>query len=97
MPKYYKIDGYIADVMPKNRKHFTYDELRLFVGSIVQIVPMPSGKLMVIHEDGKLIGLPMNHKATEVWKEEYPIEKYPQNNDELIVGDALITEEKYIR
>ena len=94
---YYKIDGYVTTVVPKNGKHFTYDELRLFVGERVEIVPMPSGDLMVVHEEGKLIGLPENRNATEVWKSEYPIEKYAGNNDELVVGDALVSPAKFIR
>ena len=97
MPIYYKIDGYTAEVLPKNKKHFTYDELRLFVGSRIETVPLPGGKVIVVHEEGKLIGLPINRNATEEWKKAYPIKDYPHNNDELIAGDALITENKYLK
>ena len=61
---------------------------------MVQIVPLPSGKSIVINEEGKLIGLPVNKAATAEWKNEYPIEKYPMNNDELIVGNALIADDQ---
>ena len=63
---------------------------------MVEIVPLPSGKLIIVNEEGKLIGLEKNEEATKFWKEEYPIEKYPVNNDELIVGNALVVEEKEI-
>ena len=52
--------------------------------------------LIIVNEEGKLIGLEKNEEATKFWKEEYPIEKYPVNNDELIVGNALVVEEKEI-
>lgn len=83
----------VTEVTPKNGKTFVYEELTAFVDGMVQIVPMPSGKQMVINEEGKLIGLPKNIKATEVWMKEYPIAEYPDNNDELIVGNALVCEE----
>lgn len=90
MATYYKIDGLEMEVAPKNGKTFSYDELRAFVGYIIEIVLLPSGKSIVVHEEGKLINLPINRKATEAWKKEYPLEKYPHNNDALVVGDALI-------
>ena len=93
---YYKVDGLEAEVSPADGKHFTYKELQIFVGKMVEIVPFGEGKVIVIHEEGKLIGLLPNRNAIEQWKITYPIEKYPHNNDELIVGDALITDEGYI-
>jgi hypothetical protein len=94
----YKADSWdIENVSPKNGKFFTYEELQNFVkdgeNGMVEIVPMPSGRSMVVNEEGKLIGLKMNNRATDVWKAEYPIEKYPNNNDELIVGNALVVED----
>lgn len=99
MAKYY-ITGdveEVKDVFPKNGKMFSYTELKEFVGeglvgAMVEIVPLPSGKYIVVNEEGKLIGLAENRMATEEWKKEYPIEQYPNNNDELIVGNALICE-----
>ncbi len=92
MAKLIKTNGTIKDVVPINGKSFSLEELQGFVGGIVQIVPLPSGKEFVIHDLGKLIGLPKNEEATKIWKEEYPIEEFPLNNDELIVGDALLVE-----
>ena len=94
MATYYKIDGLEMEVHPKNGKSFSYDELMAFVGYLVQIVPLPSGKSLVVHDEGKLINLPINRKATEEWKREYPIKQYPHNNDALVVGDALIATDK---
>ena len=93
MAKLIKTDGTITEVKPINGKSFSLKELQGFVGGIVEIVPLPSGKEMCVNEEGKLNGLPKNEEATKIWKEEYPIEKYPVNNDELIVGDALLVED----
>ena len=91
MAKLFLTSGLVLNVNPvKNKKSFSYEELRIFVEGMVEIVPLPSGKSIIVNEEGKCIGLPKNEKATEYWKEEYPIEKYPDNNDELIVGNALV-------
>lgn len=97
MAIYYKTDSRIENVYPKNGKTFTYEELQNFVGDgenkMVEIVPLPSGRSIIVNEEGKLIGLNKNLRATDVWKAEYPIEKYPENNDELIVGNVLVVDE----
>lgn len=98
MATWYKTDGSVSTVVPADGKAFTLDELRKFVGDergdIVQFVPLANGESMVINDEGKLIGLPKNEIATAVWKKAYPISQYPHNNDELIVGNALVATEK---
>jgi hypothetical protein len=90
MATYYKTNGEVKEVSPKNGKWFSYDELKEFVGGLIEIVPLPSGKSVVVNEEGKMIGLEKNEKASEEWLKEYPYEKYPENNDGTIAGDALI-------
>ena len=95
-----KVDGTQTDVTPKDGDHFSYEELRAFVcpnkDGLIEIVPLPSGKLLVCNEEGKILGFQKNEVATEMWKQEYPIAKYPHNNDELIVGDVLITDATFL-
>lgn len=90
MATLYETNGNVTEVQPQKGRSFTYEELRSFVGGMVQIVPLPSGKSMVVHEEGKLIGLEKNEKASTYWQQEYPIDQYPLNNDELIVDPALV-------
>lgn len=96
MAIYYTTDGKFREVQPINGKFFTYEELQNFVkdgdNTMIEIVPLPSGKSIVVNEEGKLIGLPKNQLATDFWRIEYPLSKYPDNNDELIVGNALVVE-----
>ena len=51
---------------------------------------------MVLNDEGKLIGLPKNDNAIDIWKETYPITEYPNNNDELIVGDVIICDDELL-
>lgn len=93
-----KADGFVADgVMPENGKHFSLAELKKFIGGgTVAFTPMPSGHLMICDDNGKLNRLPVNEKASEVWRDEYPREKFPHNNDGIIVGDVLICPSKLL-
>lgn len=97
MAKAYKVhdDGScdVMEVEPKNKKFFTYEELRDFIGGSIEIVPLPSGKSMVVHEEGKLIGLRVNGAASDYWLAEYPLDQYPNNNDGIIAGNALVCTE----
>ena len=86
-----KVSGEKSIVYPRLKKGFEYKELQSFVGDRIEIVPLGKGRELICHEEGKLIGLPKNEEATRIWKEAYPIEQFPDNNDELIVGDILIT------
>ena len=99
MPKalYITTEGDIKEVSPTNGKSFSYNELRAFVDGMVEIVPLPSGRELVCNEEGKLDGLEINQKATKIWKQEYPIEKYPNNNDALVVGNVLITDAEFLK
>lgn len=88
-----KTDGTKQEVSPKNGKAFTYEELHEFVGGNIDTPVMPSGRCLVVNDEGKLAHLPKNDEASKIWQEEYPIDKFPFNNDELIVGDALLLSE----
>lgn len=92
-----RTEGEIVDIKPLNKKSFTLEEMQAFVGGNIEIITLPSGKVLVVNEEGKLNGLPKNEHATEIWKEEYPIEKYPHNNDSLVVGDVLISDPSFVR
>lgn len=85
------IEGEMKLVYPKLKSGFKYEELRDYIGGIIQMVPMGKGRELICHDEGKLIGLLPNPRATKIWKEAYPIALYPNNNDELVVGDVLVS------
>lgn len=107
MAKLYRVreDGTetAEDVSPADGKKFTLKELQGFVGGTIDIQYRPrtkgSGPVMgmVVNDNGKLIGLPKNEAASKIWREWYPIEKYPMNNDETIVGNVLVCSMNQVR
>lgn len=86
----YKADGYRMPAEPEGNS-FSMKELQSIVGGTFDIKKLPktSGKI-VVNDDGKLLGLPVNEEASKLWRKNYPVEEFPHNNDGLIVGDVLI-------
>lgn len=94
MAKYIKVSGEEREVKPHDGKMFTLKELQDFVkfpcSKTIDIVSMPSGKQMVVNDNGKIFQQKVNEKATKIFADEFPIAEYPFNNDQDIVGDVLI-------
>lgn len=59
-----KPDGTVIAEMPNNGKTFSLEELQTIVGGFIEIVALADGSVMVLNEEGKLLGLPFNAKAT---------------------------------
>lgn len=64
----------------------SYEAISSAVGGYIQIVPLQNdfaGYAMYLHEEGKLIGLPMNDIATAVWENSY-------GRTDIILGNAVL-------
>lgn len=60
-----KADGTETEVTPGDRK-FTLAELQDMVGGYIQLVSTHDGRQMFVNEEGLLMNLPRNAKASEV-------------------------------
>lgn len=85
MPTLYKSNGEILQI---NRKHpFTLAELQEYVGGYIELVQV-GDKYLVVNEEGRLMGLPINEYASKLVAQfGYP----------FIVGDALLTEKRFVK
>ena len=79
MAQIIKTTGEIIETEPSNGTDFSLTELQAVVGGFIEVVHLPDGRLMVVNDEGKLNGLPINPKASEL---------YP----DIIVGDVLVCE-----
>lgn len=64
----------------------SYDEISKAVGGYIQLVPLQNdfaGYAMYVHEEGKLLGLPINDLATAVWENSY-------GRTDIILGNAVL-------
>ena len=74
MATIYRPDGTSQEVQPTNRRSFLLDELQRLVGEgtptgrgYIEIVPCKDRKhILVLNEEGKLLGLPINARASEL-------------------------------
>jgi hypothetical protein len=72
-------------------------ELQAIVGGTIDIQRLPrTGGFMVLHDEGKLLELPINDAASTLWCQNYPMDEYPLNNDGLVVGDVLICADAFL-
>jgi hypothetical protein len=90
MAKIYRVTGEQINVTPKRGKYFTLRELQHIVGGYIETCYLNDGTVMVLNEEGKLEGLPLNVRATEIFRKNFPCSL------DRIVGDVLIVESKYI-
>ena len=88
--KWLKADGTCVPISPADGHHFVLEELQRMVGGLVQIIQPPgsSGAVMVINDEGKLEGLPLNVLASRMWQE--GCEDGSPRDDDEIVGDAVL-------
>lgn len=84
MAQLIKANGETSKVLPGNGKVFTLQELQSFVGGYIEFRHI-DGEIMVMNEEGKLMGLPNNDEATNVLMELKAIA-----SDDYVVGDVLI-------
>lgn len=90
MAEIIKIDGTHQLVEPSNKKYFTLKELQTIVEGYIQIIPLDNKLSMVANEEGKLINLPYNNEASKIFL-------HYTGYIDLIMGNVLVTENKYLR
>ena len=75
----------------ENSKHEpNLEAAQKFVGGMVEGITFPNGDYLIINEEGKLIGLPINEEATKLWRETFTKDKYVFGYDDFVVGPAIL-------
>lgn len=97
MAKIYKTNGEVIEVSPKNGKTFELEELQAIVEHkvddvsyhYIEIINLRDGRLMVLNEEGKLIGAPMNNNATDIFVQSFGV-------FDIVVGNVLVCNDNEI-
>ena len=61
-----------------------------FVGGYVEGITFPNGDYLIINEEGKLMGLPLNPEATALWRTHFTKETHAFGYDDFVVGPAMV-------
>lgn len=83
MARVIKSNGNEIMVQPKNGTDFKLKELQTVVGGWIEIIGCDEG-VMVVNEEGIVLGLPLNSKASVL-------------AHQTIVGDVLVCDTKQIK
>lgn len=83
MAQWIKTTGETTEVTPKNGKRFKLAELQEFVGGYIERIDLGFGQNMIVNEEGKLLGMPFNQKASSMTINS-------KSGAHIIVGHALI-------
>jgi hypothetical protein len=81
-------------IEPANGAGFALGELQALVGGFIEVVPthyevVDHGPVfMVLNEDGKHLGLPINHYATAL------LHQAGGRPDDLVVGDVVLATQR---
>ena len=71
-------------------------EAQKFVGGYVEGITFPNGDYLIINEEGKLMGLPLNPEATALWRATFTKDKYLFGHDDFVVGPAILIKAKAV-
>lgn len=83
-----RVNGTREKYLPAGGRHYTLEELKKAIGGgFIQVVYTKDGRLMVLDEEGKLKGFPVNPVATRL---------YLHGSQAPIVGDVLVCDEGMI-
>ena len=74
-----------------------YKEVSKFVGGMVECITFPNGDLLLINEEGKLIGLPLNPEATALWRATFDNDNYITGRNDFVVGPAILIKKEALK
>ena len=65
-------------------------EAQEFVGGMVEGIPFPNGDYLIMNEEGKVKGLPLNPEATTLWRATFDNDNYITGRKDFVVGPAIL-------
>ena len=68
-----------------------------FVGGYVEGIPFPNGDYLIVNEEGKLKGLPLNPEATALWKATFDNDNFITGRNDFVVGPAILIKKSALK
>ena len=73
------------------------EQAQEFVGGYVEGITFPNGDYLIINEEGKLMGLPLNSEATMMWRATFDNDNYVTGRKDFVVGPAILIKKKALK
>ena len=68
----------------------TLESAQEFVGGYVEGITFPNGDYLIVNEEGKLMGLEVNEKATKLWRDTFDNDNFITGRKDFVVGPAIL-------
>jgi len=68
-----------------------------FVGGYIEGISFPNGDYLIVNEEGKLMGLPLNPEATTLWRATFDNDNYITGRKDFVVGPAILIKKKALK
>ena len=75
----------------------TLESAQEFVGGYVEGITFPNGDYLIVNEEGKLMGLPLNPEATALWRMTFTKQNYVIGYDDWVCGPAILIKHKALK
>ena len=77
-----KADGTSEEFLPADGEKYALEELQAAVGGYIERLYLPDGRYLLVDEDGRPKGLPMNNIASSLYRSQ-------------IVGDVVVCQARF--
>lgn len=78
------VRGHAIEISPRHGPKFTLEELQAYVGGYIELVCYThDNHLLIVNEEGKLLNLPYNDRATQLFR-------MNRLTRDVIVGDVVL-------
>ena len=61
-----------------------------FVGGYVEGISFPNGDYLIVNEEGKSMGLPLNPEDTALWRATFDNDNYITGRKDWVAGPAIL-------
>ena len=68
-----------------------------FVGGYVEGITFPNGDYLIVNEEGKLMGLPVNEEATKLWRDTFDNDNFITGRKDWVAGPAILIKKKALK
>ena len=68
-----------------------------FVGGNVEGITFPNGDYLIVNEEGKLMGLPLNPEATLLWRLTFDNDNFITGRKDFVAGPAILIKQKALK
>ncbi len=75
----------------------TLESAQEFVGGYVEGITFPNGDYLIVNEEGKLMGLPLNPEATLLWRTTFDNDNFITGRKDFVAGPAILIKHKALK